>query len=295
MGQRCVNFQSFEGDSLSAIKESHVKPDHLRKALVLAFCTGYDQHNPTHRVPSPLGRKGIARKMVRSRRARYRIVPIARDGWRFTLPFLVLVLLFALIGLIKTAIFFLVVGAGIAAFFRDPDRAIPRDPSLILSPADGKVTMIDEVEVEIEKDRVERLRRVSIFLSIFNVHINRAPAYGTVISVKHTPGKYLNAMNDRSSEENESNMIWMKSNLGPLGIKQISGVIARRIVCYCRKGEHVLAGQRIGLIRFGSRTNAYFPLDATLRVSVGQKVHAGLTVLAEAATPPESLREEEAR
>jgi phosphatidylserine decarboxylase len=168
----------------------------------------------------------------------------------------------------------------VAMFFRDPERRIPRRPGLILSPADGKVISIEEIEVEPEAGRRERLRCVRIFLSIFNAHVQRAPAEGAIATVKYVRGKFLNALDDKSSDENEHNMVWMRGRPGAIGVKQIAGIIARRVVCTCRSGQHVAAGQRIGLIRFGSRAEAYFPLDAVVKARVGQKVKAGLSVLA---------------
>ncbi|MBN1867468.1 phosphatidylserine decarboxylase family protein [Candidatus Sumerlaeota bacterium] len=223
--------------------------------------------------------------MVRTRSIRHRIFPVARDGWRFILPPLILALILAVMAFLKTALVLLVVAGIVAMFFRDPERRVPRQPGLILSPADGTVTSIEEVEIETAPGQVERLRCISIFLSVLNAHIQRAPTYGTIASVTYRPGKFMNAMNGESSDENEHNMVWMRSGLGTLGVKQIAGMIARRVVCHCHPGEHVLAGQRIGLIRFGSRTNLYFSLDASVRTSVGRPVKAGLSVLAEMREP----------
>ncbi|HUT26300.1 MAG TPA: phosphatidylserine decarboxylase [Sumerlaeia bacterium] len=222
--------------------------------------------------------------MVRRGNFRRQAAPIARDGWRFILPPLGLSLVCGALGWVPAAAVLLLLAAVVALFFRDPERRPPRQPGLLLSPADGKVISIDEVDVETGDGRRERLRRVGIFLSIFNAHIQRSPTYGTVVSVEHNPGRFINALKDKASEENEHNMIWMRTRIGAVGVKQIAGVIARRVVCYSRPNDHLLAGQRLGLIRFGSRAEAYFPLEARVRIEVGRKVKAGLSILAEATT-----------
>lgn len=218
------------------------------------------------------------------------LIPIARDGWRFTLPLVGLGLILLILSLPKVAIFVLFVALAVALFFRDPSRATPSGAGLIVSPADGKVISVQEVDVETAPGRFERLRRVQIFLSIFNVHIQRSPAAAEVCSVKYNPGKFINALNDKASDENEHNIIWMQGEYGTIGVKQIAGIIARRVVCWCRPGQHLAAGQRLGLIRFGSRTEAYFPVQAEIRTFVGQKVSAGLTILAEIPQPVEGSK-----
>ena len=170
-------------------------------------------------------------------------------------------------------------------FFRDPRRVPPEGERLIVAPADGTVMDIEEVdEPEYLGGRAER---VGIFLSLFSVHINRAPLAGRVGYVKHRPGRFLAAFNDKASAENESNMIGLETDLeAPSGgklkvaVKQISGVIARRIVCACREAERLDRGEKFGMIKFGSRTEVYLPPGtATLSVSVGDKVRAGRTVI----------------
>ncbi|NQU42432.1 phosphatidylserine decarboxylase family protein, partial [bacterium] len=175
---------------------------------------------------------------------------------------------------------FLILFGFVTSFFRDPDRPIPSDPRLVLCPADGKVVGVDEVEIEMGEGGRARLRRVSFFLSIFNNHIQRAPRRGVVKSIRYTPGKFINAMSDKSSDENENNLIWFESEEQPFGVKQIAGLIARRVVCSVRTGQKVAAGQRIGLIRFGSRVEAFFPLDARVQVQIGQTVKGGISILA---------------
>jgi phosphatidylserine decarboxylase len=234
--------------------------------------------------------------MPRRKTEPFRLIPIVRDGWRFIIPVFGLTLICLVLGWEIAAALFLAVTLFCAYFFRDPDRPVPIRPGLILSPADGKVISIDEVEIETVDGKRERLRRVGIFLSIFNVHVQRAPSFGTILSTHYTPGKFLNALNDKASEENENNMIWMETAMGTVGVRQIAGIIARRVVCRCRPRQNVLAGQRIGLIRFGSRAEAYFPLEARVLTRVGRNVQAGLSILAEmpaarsASQTPEPLR-----
>lgn len=231
--------------------------------------------------------------MRRRKNDAFRLIPMAREGWRFVIPTLGLMLICMVLEWWGAAAFFLVLMLACGAFFRDPHRPVPIRPGLILSPADGKVISVAEVEIETVGGKRERLRRVGVFLSIFDVHIQRAPAFGTILSVRHTPGKFLNALNDKASEENENNLIWMETTMGTVGVRQIAGIIARRVVCKCRPRQHVLAGERIGLIRFGSRTEAYFPLQARVLTRVGRKVQAGLSILAEmpVAKNPEATRE----
>ena len=219
--------------------------------------------------------------MLDAQENRRRVVPMARDGWRFVLPLVGATLVCFVLLLPWVALVCLVLAFGVGWFFRDPERRVPKAPGLVLAPADGRVACVDELEVEVADGERVRLRRVGIVLSIFNAHIQRAPSYCLVRSVQYNPGKFLNAFNDKSSKENENNTIWMHGEAGVLGVKQIAGLVARRVVCWCRPGEHLVSGQRLGLIRFGSRTEAYFPLEARVRVSVGDKVKAGLSVLAE--------------
>ncbi len=169
------------------------------------------------------------------------------------------------------------------SFFRDPDRAIPDGPGLLVSPADGKVTAIDEVDDAPYLGG--RAWRVSIFLSVFNAHVNRAPAAGRVAYLAYRPGKFLDARHPACAAENEQNWIGFERTEpggGRLLVKQISGAIARRIVCAVAEGEPVGRGQRLGMIKFGSRTELYVPvaMKPEPKVKVGDAVRAGSTVLA---------------
>ncbi|MBU1108396.1 MAG: phosphatidylserine decarboxylase family protein [Candidatus Riflebacteria bacterium] len=164
-------------------------------------------------------------------------------------------------------------------FFRDPEREIPQGDSLILSPADGKVVGVDSVEHVPFIDGPAK--RVSIFLSVFNVHINRAPIKGKIAYRHYTPGKFLPAFEPKASVDNEQNAIGIE---GPEGyrvlVKQIAGLIARRILCWKNPGNTVESGERFGLIRFGSRTEIYLPLDARIEVRLGQRVYGGSSIIA---------------
>jgi len=167
----------------------------------------------------------------------------------------------------------------VAYFFRDPVRVGERGERLVIAPADGKVVMITEVnEPTFMKERSVRL---SIFMNVFNVHVNRYPVSGVVRLVDHTPGRFANAATDQSSLENEQTSIGIESGSNHVLVRQIAGLIARRIVTDSRVGEHVQQGERMGLIRFGSRVDVFLPAGAALRVKVGDITFAGTTVLGE--------------
>jgi phosphatidylserine decarboxylase len=168
------------------------------------------------------------------------------------------------------------------SFFRDPPRRIPDDPKALLSPADGTVTDIEIVENDPAFEG--RVMRIGIFLSIFNVHINRAPCAVKVGAIAYKPGQFKNAMSPQSGRVNESNAVRMTRTDEPkdeLMVRQISGAIARRIVCAVKTGEPLTAGQQFGMLKFGSRTELYVPVrdDVLCRVKIGDKVRAGLTTL----------------
>ncbi|MGB8479998.1 MAG: phosphatidylserine decarboxylase family protein [Acidobacteriaceae bacterium] len=160
-------------------------------------------------------------------------------------------------------------------FFRDPERAIPEAPGLIVSPADGKVTLIETVETVVGPQR-----RISIFLNVFNVHVNRAPIAGNVQRIDYKKGKYLNAMNPESAIANERNYVEVAGELCTVAFTQIAGLLARRIVFQKKVGDWVHRGERVGLIKFGSRVDVVFPLSCEVQVRVGQIVHGGSSILA---------------
>ena len=176
-------------------------------------------------------------------------------------------------------------------FFRDPVRVVPREPSLVLSPADGVVSLIQEIEPpsELALGTAPRVR-VSIFMNVFNCHINRAPIAGTVRHVVYHHGKFLNASLDKASIHNERNGLTLEAADGTrIGVVQIAGLVARRIVCFVREGDSCAAGERFGLIRFGSRLDVFLPEGVTPRVSVGQTAVAGETILADLSQPSQIL------
>jgi len=170
----------------------------------------------------------------------------------------------------------LVLGAFFLWFFRDPERVIPQAGGAIVSPADGKVTDVSTVEV----DGVPRTR-ISIFLSVFNVHVNRSPIGGVIKSVEYRRGKFGNAMGAVSSEQNEQNIVTVEGEEQTVVFKQIAGLLARRIVFTKRSGEQVARGERVGLIKFGSRVDVFVDADAPIRVKLGERVQGGASVLAQ--------------
>lgn len=173
----------------------------------------------------------------------------------------------------------------VAAFFRDPVRTTPQGDDLIVSPADGLVSMIERVPLppELAGDNAlgnQSLVRVSIFMSVFDVHINRAPIPGTVRDVVYISGKFLNAELDKASEENERQHMVIEGVRGErIGVTQIAGLLARRILTFVKPGDMVVAGQRFGLIRFGSRVDVWLPDDVAPQVALGQRAIAGETVI----------------
>ncbi|MGA3065211.1 MAG: phosphatidylserine decarboxylase family protein [Tepidisphaeraceae bacterium] len=214
------------------------------------------------------------------------MLPLTRHGLREILigTLLLAVLSLALAWLSRPlALLPLPIFIWLLAFFRDPNRPIPKDPGVYVSPADGTVSDITEIETEplIGGPAI----RVGIFLSVFNVHINRAPCDGKVLSVQYKKGKFVNAMShSKASQDNESNTIVLTDALGePVAVvKQIVGLIARRIICTAAPGDSLARGQRIGMIKFGSRTELTIPksLSPTIQVQVGQKVRGAADVIA---------------
>ncbi|MXP24617.1 phosphatidylserine decarboxylase [Altererythrobacter indicus] len=186
----------------------------------------------------------------------------------------------------------LALSAGVFAFFRDPERVVPQGDDMIVAPADGLVTLIMQVPPPVELQApdsqglpglgTEPVTRISIFMSVFDVHINRAPVGGIVRRVHYIPGKFMNADLDKASEENERQHVLIERSDGRvIGCTQIAGLVARRIVPFVKPGDIVAVGQRIGLIRFGSRVDVYLPQGTDSKVLLGQRIVAGETVLAE--------------
>ena len=177
------------------------------------------------------------------------------------------------------AVLLVVVAIWVAYFFRDPERTGERGEHLVIAPADGKVVQITEVDEPAFLK--EKAIRISIFMNVFNVHVNRYPVSGVVRYVHYNPGKFLNAAHDKASLENEQSSVGIESGSNRVLVRQIAGLIARRIVTYGTDGTRVQQGDRMGIIRFGSRVDVFLPVTAKPRVRVGETTFAGVTVVAE--------------
>ena len=178
----------------------------------------------------------------------------------------------------------------VATFFRDPIRTTPTDPNLIVAPADGLVTMITRVPAppELAGDLSGEFTRVSIFMSVFDVHINRSPIAGTIRRIAYIPGKFLNADLDKASEDNERQHFLVEREDGvKIAFTQIAGLVARRIMAFVAEGDRVAAGERIGLIRFGSRVDVFLPAGTGSQILLGQRAIAGETILGEIGVDPQ--------
>ena len=186
---------------------------------------------------------------------------MVKDAYKFALPPLVVGILLLATGWIWAASVFIVLALFVCYFFRDPQRTIPGDPDAIVSPADGKVV---EVVDELLDSRMGH--RISIFLSIFNVHVQRSPVAARVADVVYRPGKFYAAFRSDASVENEQNIIYLHAPRGTVVFKQIAGAIARRVICWKNEGENIAIGERVGLIRFGSRVDVWLPMDTELKV-----------------------------
>ena len=210
------------------------------------------------------------------------VVPIAREGWPFIAIFslvsLVLYFVYAPLGWVG-----LVLTLWCIYFFRNPDRVTPEREGLLISPADGIVQMIAEVAPPKELDMgTDPVVRVSVFMNVFDCHVNRIPCDGRIGRLVYVPGQFLNASFDKASEENERQMIRIDLDSGAfVGAVQIAGLVARRIICYLEDDQTVLAGERFGLIRFGSRVDVYLPPSAVSQVVIGQKCISGETIIAD--------------
>jgi phosphatidylserine decarboxylase len=208
---------------------------------------------------------------------------IAREGWPFIgIALLIAILVQALGGFGWAWPFWLLV-VFVVQFFRDPPRAIPADPNAILSPADGRIVAIETV---LDPYAQREAMKISVFMNVFNAHSQRSPVDGTVRSVQYFPGAFLNAELDKASLQNERNALVFDLPGGAvISCVQVAGLVARRILCYTRVGDTLKRGQRYGFIRFGSRLDVYLPLGARPRVSIGDKVYASSSILAELAEP----------
>lgn len=206
---------------------------------------------------------------------------IAREGFLFILPFLGLSLLFLIFGWWALFLVFLVIALAFSFFFRDPSRAIPLDENLLVAPADGKIVKIENLETHPSFPSPTPVTVISIFLSLFDVHLARAPFAGIVQKIEYKPGKFFPANKDKASSENEFNALFIKGEKLDIYLKQIVGVAARRIKCFVKEKDSVAKGQKIGLMYFGSRVEIYLPLKVTIKAWLNQKVKAGETVIAE--------------
>lgn len=209
--------------------------------------------------------------------------PINREGWPFVAIALVLTLV---LGMIWQPLFWilLAVSVWVAAFFRDPVRVTPEAEGLIVAPADGRVSQIGEVLPPPELGLpAEPMLRVSIFMNVFDVHVNRMPVTGEIEKIVYTPGKFLNAELDKASEDNERNGLVIRHALGTVACVQIAGLVARRIVGWTTEGSTLTVGTRFGMIRFGSRLDVYLPSGTRPSVAIGQTTVAGETVVADLA------------
>jgi len=215
---------------------------------------------------------------------RSQLAPIHPEGYPFIGGFallsLVLFLAWTPLGWLGT-----LMTAWCAYFFRDPIRVTPVADGLVVAPADGRISLVVNAVPPPELALGEKpLPRVSIFMSVFDCHVNRAPVGGRIERIVYTPGKFLNADLDKASEDNERNALVISSIAGTIGVVQIAGLIARRIVGWVAEGQTIGAGERIGMIRFGSRVDVYLPAGAVPRVSEGQTALAGETIIADLGT-----------
>ena len=199
-----------------------------------------------------------------------RIIPVAKEGWPFILALAIFTLALFVFGWTSIGMVSLVLTLFVLSFFRDPERTVPDGEDVVVSPADGKVVVIKNI---FEPDYLrEEVTQVSIFLSVFNVHVNRAPIGGVVETVKYNPGKFHIAAVEKASLANEQIGMVIRDGNRRLLVKQIAGFIARRVVCYARPGDMIKKGERYGLIRFGSRADIFLPRDAEIKVKVGDRV-----------------------
>jgi len=200
---------------------------------------------------------------------------MVRDGYFYALPLIAVAAVLAWLTGPAWAIVPLLLAIFFLWFFRDPERAIPDDAGAVVSPGDGKVTEVAPVTVGNKK-----LLRISIFLSVFDVHVNRSPIAGIVREIRYQRGKFLNAMSASSAEQNEQNIVTVEGDGQQIVFKQIAGLLARRIVFHPKIGDRLERGQRVGLIKFGSRVDVLFDASARVSVKVGDRVKGGASVLA---------------
>ena len=210
-------------------------------------------------------------------------VPIHREGYRFIAIFAAVTAVLFWLNLTPLGWLGVILTLWCAYFFRDPERVTPLRDGLVISPADGRVSSIEEVMPPPELDLPrEPITRISVFMNVFDVHVNRSPLDGVIRRIAYIPGAFINAELDKASEDNERQALTLELADGRLvGVVQIAGLIARRIVKFVNEGDRLMAGQRFGLIRFGSRVDVYLPKGVKAMACVGQRAVAGETVLAD--------------
>ncbi len=206
--------------------------------------------------------------------------PVAKTGYPFIVASAFMTSVFALLGLAALALIGLFATFFLAFFFRDPDRIIPNSKGLVVCPADGKVVAIESIESSPYYEGA--CLKISIFMSIFSVHVNRTPCEGRILKISYHPGKFFAANLDKASKNNERNAVFLKTEDDKqICTVQIAGLIARRIICKIKQGDKVARGQRFGMICFGSRVDVYLPADLKLEIAVGDAVRAGTSILGE--------------
>jgi phosphatidylserine decarboxylase len=211
------------------------------------------------------------------------LAPVHREGWRFVAIFAGVSLLLFWLTLAPLGWLGVVLTAWCAYFFRDPQRVTPQGNHLVIAPADGRVSAIEQVVPPPELDLPrEQMTRISIFMNVFDVHVNRAPLAARIAKVTYVPGLFFNAELDKASQDNERQALTLETATGlRIGVVQIAGLVARRIVKFVGEGDALQAGERFGLIRFGSRVDVYLPNGIAPLVCLGQRSLAGETVLAD--------------
>jgi phosphatidylserine decarboxylase len=204
-------------------------------------------------------------------------IPVASEGWPFIVPLAIVTALLFAFGWKNTGVVALVLTLFVLFFFRDPERSVPGGKGVVVSPADGKVIVVKDIyePTYLKQD----VKQISIFLSVFNVHVNRVPVEGTVELVKYNPGKFHVASVDKASLDNEQTAMVIASGKDKVLVKQIAGLIARRIVCYAKAGDTLKRGERYGLIRFGSRTDIFLPKDTEIKVKLGDRVKGARDII----------------
>lgn len=204
-------------------------------------------------------------------------IPVASEGWPFIFPLAIVTVLLLAFGWQNVGFVSLLITLFVLFFFRDPDRSVPEEKGVVVAPADGKVIVVKDIY---EPDYLKQdAKQISIFLSVFNVHVNRIPYGGTVEAVKYNPGRFHVASVDKASLYNEQTSMVIVNGKDKILVKQIAGLIARRIVCYAKPGDTLKTGERYGLIRFGSRVDIFLPRDAELKVEVGDRIKGARDII----------------